>query len=147
LSLSDSTRDSIVVAAAGTRREIASDVQLKPVVDSALKVISWLPRNNYYIITETVLADSVNYVMDRLAVVDLGGASTIGKLVLGKPSLSWQSDGPKYTLAAKFAKPLRVFYKVERLTPEGAALGGGAFAISRDSVNTRIAWIRENSGP
>ena len=143
--LCDSTRDSIVVSATGTRRERATDVQLEAVIDSALKLIRWREDNTYYIITETILADSLNYVFDSHSVADLGGDARLGALARGNARLSWQRDGVNYSLAARFEKPLRVFYKTERLTPQGAALGGGVLAVKRDSVFQRIHWKEERA--
>jgi hypothetical protein len=141
-SFRDSTQDSVILVVVGTKREVASDFALKKVVDSARRVIDWVPNNRYYLITEAVVADSVMYILGSKAIADLGGSGRLRSLVVGHSNLGLTS-GAESELVARFPKPYRVFYKTERLTPKGGSLGGGPVAIDVTAVTTRIGWARE----
>jgi hypothetical protein len=140
----DSTQDSIYVAVSGARIERAFDVPLQALVDSARRVMTWLPNNRYFLITETVLADSVRYLLSHTALADLGGQARLAAIARGSSNVAWESDG-RLELAIRFQKPLHVFYKVEGLTPRGAALGGAPFAVDRTPVNGRITWVSDGT--
>ena len=135
-------QDSIVIQTTGTGREIASDVLLGPVVDSAIKLISlgsWRRDNDYYIISETILADSLSYLLDQRVSTKLQGAALHAGAYWSK------SAQGRRQLIARFDKPLRVFYKVQRLTPHGAALGGGILGITLEKVSRPIVWVRDDA--
>ncbi len=146
LAARDTTEDSIFVSASGTRRETAYEADLKPVVDSAIKLITWEPRSTYYLITEAVVADSLAYRLSVHALASFGGAAKVASLVTTSGRRTWSWDG-RSELATRFPKPLRVFFKAERLTPLGAAFGGGVFKVERKPVLSAITWLTESSEP
>ena len=57
--------DSALVYVGGAKREGTTEVSLRPVVDSAAKLIDWTKPGRVYLITETVLADTVKISLSR----------------------------------------------------------------------------------
>ena len=111
--------DSATIAVIGAKREQAFESNLQRVVDSASHLIDWKKPGKVYLITEAVLADSVQIHLSTSVAVLLGdslktdSASSHGILVQWRPQSA--SD-----IALRFPKPYRVFYKVQQLVrPEG----------------------------
>lgn len=109
-----SESDSAVVSVSGAKREQAYEASLKLVVDSAMQLIDWTKPGRVYLITETILADSVSIDVGSKAAIVLGDTLKSDSAKSHGVSVGWQ-PGQSTHLALRFAQPMRVFYKASQL--------------------------------
>lgn len=136
--------DSAVVDVGGAEREQAFEVDLRRVVDSAARLIDWSKPGRVYVVTETVLADSVAItlgVSTRLAVGDsLKADSARARGV----SVSWTPHAAT-NLDLKFSRPYRVFYKAEELRPSSRLEGDSIPKPVRIPVTQPLIWRNQTA--
>lgn len=134
--------DSASVGVSGAKREQAFEVNLQKVVDSARHVIDWKKSGKVYLITETILADSVQIHLSTSIRVTLGdslkrdSASTHGIAVHWEPQRA--AD-----LSLHFPKPYRVFYKVEQLVRPAGFEQDSLSTLAALPVSGSLFWKQE----
>jgi hypothetical protein len=107
----------------GASRERLQGVDLRQAVDRDLHKIQFRNGSKYYVITETVLADSINFRITRTSVANLGGVAKIRQIVTAAPCLTL-TDSAGTSLVMRFSHPMRVFYKAQLISPQGLGLEG-----------------------
>jgi hypothetical protein len=111
--------DSITVAVTGAKREQAFETSLDKVLDSARHVIDWGRPGKIYLITETVLADSVQIRLSTSTAISVGDSLKTDSARAHGISVQWRPQRAA-EISVRFPKPYRVFYKVEQVVrPEG----------------------------
>jgi hypothetical protein len=111
--------DSATVAVIGAKREQAFEVELDKLLDSARRIIDWKKPGKVYLITETVLADSIQVRLSTSAGVLIGDSLKADSARAHGISVQWK---PQRTteISLRFPKPYRVLYKAQQvLRPEG----------------------------
>jgi hypothetical protein len=106
--------DSAVVAVSGAKREQAFEVDLARVLDSARKVIDWRKSGKIYLITETVLADSVQIRLSTSIAVSLGDSLKADSARAHGIAVQWRPQAAT-DISLRFPSPYRVFYKADQV--------------------------------
>lgn len=129
--------DSAVIAVTGARREQTFEVDLRQLVDSAARIVDWRRPGSVYLITETVLADSVEISLSRSMRIAVGDSIRADSAALHGVAVRWTPHSTTH-LALRFQQPHRVFYKVELLR---AHVGFGfERSVERIAVSEALLW-------
>lgn len=126
--------DSAQVEVFGARRERMYESQSRRLIDSAERLIDWTKPGRIFIITETVSADSVLFRINQSAAAAVGDSLKSENATGRGVSFSWQPRRAA-SLAVRFPRPYRVFYKTDVLVRRSS--------LEPDSL-PRIARVREN---
>lgn len=134
------TQDSASVSVSGARREQAFEVDLQRVVDSAAKLIDWGKQGRVYVITETVLADSVEFSLGRSTRAAIGDTLKSDSAAANSIAVRWTPQSSTAHLALRFKQPHRIFYKVEQLVRRRPLEADTVPIIARIRVVASITW-------
>ncbi len=107
----------------GARREKITDQQIDLVLQPRLSEITWRPNDRYYVIRETILADSIRVRVDGGAANQLEQDATFRTLIADSVRVNWNRES-SYQLVQKFSPAQRVLYKVDRIEPATEGFGG-----------------------
>ena len=138
--------DSAVVEVDGARREQTFDVDLARVEDSARSLLDWRKPGRYFLIRETILADSVVIILSRSVRVATGASFATDSAAKRGVSVSW-SPRAATRIGLKFRQPHRVFYKLDLLTRVSRLENDTASALVRIPVGGTVRWSSEASTP
>lgn len=130
--------DSAVVEIFGTRREITYEADRNRVVDSAEKIIDWSRPGRVYLITEAILADSVNVHLRRETILGVGD-SIQRDTSRARALRAYWSPSRATDLAVRFLRPHRVLYKAEQIVRTDR-LEPGSRATLRVPVASPLWW-------
>jgi len=108
----------------GAQRQKTTDADIDPALRTALMDIDWRGGDTYYVIRETVSADSIEYSTNDSVAGALDGDATFRSIAGDTSHVTWNRSA-RYQLTLRFGHPERVFYKLDRLVPETFHLGGG----------------------
>lgn len=127
--------DSAVVEVVGAKRERAFEVDLRPLLDSAHQLIDWTREGQVYLITETVLADSVSFHLGTSVALAADDSTRRDSSKVRGVAVRWEPQAGA-SLALRFEQPHRVFYKVDQLVRRSA--------LEPDSLGRiiRLPWPR-----
>jgi hypothetical protein len=103
-----------------------SDQPTKKAEDLVARV-GYRKNNKYYVIRETVATSSLDFSSDRKWLADLNLEAVFSQSLSLSNQFKYEND-KTFSLVATFDKPMRVWYKVERLVPENG-LGVGPNAV------------------
>jgi hypothetical protein len=108
-------------SATGARREQSDDLTLRKALAPILSQLDFTNGNRYHLISETIIADSINYTVAQTQVDSLGGKANLESIVGG--SIGIRNNGSSgYTLTARLNPAMRIFYKTEEITRDGAGM-------------------------
>lgn len=134
--------DSVTVAVIGAKREQAFEANLDKVLDSARHIIDWRRPGKVYLITETVLADSVQIRLSTSTGIVVGDSLKTDSATAHGISVQWRPQRAA-EISVRFPKPYRVFYKVEQVVrPEGFEQYPGR-ALAHLPVRQPLYWREE----
>ena len=111
--------------AVGTQRERSNDLDLRQALKPILGQLDFSDGSRYYLISETVLADSIAYTVAQSQVDSLGGSANLQNVAKGNVGIR-RNGSSEYTLIARLRPPMRIFYKAEEILP----VGSGGYTIS-----------------
>jgi hypothetical protein len=98
----------------GAKREQASEIELQRVIDSAARIIDWGRDGKVYLITETVLADSIHIVLSTSIAFAAEDSVTSDSTSARGDAVRWAPHSSTQ-LALRFPRPYRVLYNAEQL--------------------------------
>lgn len=130
--------DSAYISLFGATREIAYEVALTAVVDSAAKLVDWTKSGAVYLITETISADSVEIGFVRESVFSTSDSassvsSSMGVAARWRPLTSSR-------LAIRFMQPHRILYKAEQLVKRNGLENDSLALVMRVTPSAAPYW-------
>ena len=138
--------DTAVVEVGGAKREEAFEVDLRRLVDSAAHVIDWRKPGEVYLITETVLADTVDLTLSISIRTAVGNTLKADSARARGVTVRWTPQSRTH-LSLRFGRPYRVFYKAEQLSRSSGIENDSTPKIRRLPIGRPLRWHREESGP
>jgi hypothetical protein len=96
-------------------REYIDDSDIDKMLPLAMEEVRIRHDNKYYVIRETILTDNLNYIVTRSALNSLGIEAHFIDFLRTQVGVKINVTNSDISINAKFNKPLRVWYKPERL--------------------------------
>jgi len=127
-------------------REYTIDDEVETALRAKLKTLVRKEGSTYYVVRETIASKTVNYGVSSDVVAEVGGEAALSKAAAGKAGLKVAS-GSGTKLEREFAKPMRVFYKAERVAFATGAFGGRSGQFQRVPVTEMLTWTEGGKDP
>jgi hypothetical protein len=129
----------------GVRRQKTTDVQIDSVLFPQLPNVRWRDDNKYYVIRETIIADSIKYSFDNTSLTALNADANFKTLVGDSTQIKWRSH-ESYQLAQQFPHAQRVYYKVDQIRSKTGGYGGApVLAVEHLPVKSELGYV-DSSG-
>lgn len=131
--------DSATITVVGGMREQAFESDLRRVVDSAVKLVDWTKSGRVFVITETVLADSVDISLSASRAYAFGDSLSSDSARARGIAVRWM-PGSSLSIALGFPAPHRVFYKAEQIIRVTRFEGDSLARFTRIPVEEPHIW-------
>ena len=105
------------------REYIDDEDQPDKKAEELLGRVGYKKDNKYFVIRETVATTALDFKAERKWLADLNLEAEFQKVVSANSNFKFDND-KTFSLVATFDKPMRVWYKIERLSPK-SGLGVG----------------------